>query len=120
MPVMSLVSGSNMWIEANFKETDLTYLRADQPVTIDIDTYPGLNWQGTVQSISEATGSEFALLPAQNATGNWVKIVQRVAVRITIAHHEGDPPLRSGMSANVKVDTGHSRSIHELLPHWGN
>jgi len=120
MPVMSLVSDTDMWIEANFKETDLTYLRANQPVTIEIDTYPGLHWQGTVQSISEATGSEFALLPAQNATGNWVKIVQRVAVRITIAHHVGDPPLRSGMSATVKVDTGHRRSIGDLLPHWGN
>jgi membrane fusion protein, multidrug efflux system len=120
MPVMSLVADRNMWIEANFKETDLTYLRPDQAATIHVDTYPGLEWQGTVQSISEATGSEFAVLPAQNATGNWVKVVQRIAVRITIAQHDGDPPLRSGMSANVTVDTGHHRSAGELLPHWGN
>ncbi len=82
--VMSLVSDGDMWIEANFKETDLTFLRPNQSVEVRIDTYPGFEWQGTVQSVSEATGSEFALLPAQNATGNWVKVVQRVAVRITL------------------------------------
>jgi membrane fusion protein (multidrug efflux system) len=69
-----------------------------------------------VQSVSEATGSEFALLPAQNATGNWVKVVQRVAVRITLHQGNDDPPLRSGMSATVTVDTGHTRTVRDLLP----
>jgi membrane fusion protein (multidrug efflux system) len=114
--VMSLVSDGDMWIEANFKETDLTYLRPNQSVAVRIDTYPGRDWHGSVQSLSEATGSEFALLPAQNATGNWVKVVQRVAVRITLDHAAGDPPLRSGMSATVTVDTGHSRTLRDLLP----
>jgi membrane fusion protein (multidrug efflux system) len=113
---MSLVSDGDMWIEANFKETDLTYLRPNQSVAVRIDTYPGRDWHGSVQSLSEATGSEFALLPAQNATGNWVKVVQRVAVRITLDHAAGDPPLRSGMSATVTVDTGHSRTLRDLLP----
>ncbi len=114
--VMSLVSDGDMWVEANFKETDLTYLRPNQSVEVRIDTYPGFEWQGTVQSVSEATGSEFALLPAQNATGNWVKVVQRVAVRITLHHGADDPPLRSGMSATVTVDTGHTRTFRDLLP----
>jgi membrane fusion protein (multidrug efflux system) len=115
-PAMSLVSDVDMWVEANFKETDLTYLRANQNVEVRIDTYPRIEWRGTVQSLSEATGSEFALLPAQNATGNWVKVVQRVAVRITLDRHADDPPLRSGMSATVKVDTGHVRTLRDLLP----
>jgi len=115
-PVMSLVSDGDMWIEANFKETDLTYLRPNQSVVVRIDTYPGREWRGTVQSLSEATGAEFALLPAQNATGNWVKVVQRVAVRITLDRADGDPPLRAGMSATVTVDTGHTRSLRDLLP----
>jgi membrane fusion protein (multidrug efflux system) len=115
-PVMSLVSDGDMWIEANFKETDLTYLRPNQSVEVRIDTYPAHEWQGTVQSLSEATGSEFALLPAQNATGNWVKVVQRVAVRITLHHGTDDPPLRSGMSATVTVDTGHTRTLRDLWP----
>jgi membrane fusion protein (multidrug efflux system) len=114
--VMSLVSDGDMWVEANFKETDLTYLRPNQSVEVRIDTYPGFEWQGTVQSVSEATGSEFALLPAQNATGNWVKVVQRVAVHITLHHGVDDPPLRSGMSATVTVDTGHTRTFRDLLP----
>jgi membrane fusion protein (multidrug efflux system) len=69
-----------------------------------------------VQSLSEATGAEFALLPAQNATGNWVKVVQRVAVRITLDRADDDPPLRAGMSATVTVDTGHTRTVRDLLP----
>jgi membrane fusion protein, multidrug efflux system len=115
-PVMSLVGDSGMWVEANFKETDLTYLRPGQIATIDIDTYPDRTWHGTVLSISEATGSEFAVLPAQNATGNWVKVVQRVSVRIAIEHQAPEPPLRAGMSATVAVDTEHHRSVGDLLP----
>ncbi len=115
-PVMSLISDGNMWVEANFKETDLTYLRPNQSVEVRIDTYPDHEWHGTVKSLSEGTGAEFALLPAQNATGNWVKVVQRVAVRITLDRNKDDPPLRTGMSATVTVDTGHERSLSDLLP----
>ncbi len=118
MPIMSVVSERNLWVEANFKETDLTHLRDAQPTEVTVDTYPGKHWYGTVQSISEATGAEFAILPAQNATGNWVKVVQRIAVRVAIDVQPGDPPLRAGMSAEVVVDTGHTRTVKDLLPHW--
>lgn len=113
--VMALVADEGMWIEANFKETQLTHITVGQPVRIEVDTYPGLHWDGSVLSLSEATGAEFALLPPQNATGNWVKIVQRIPVRIAIAPHSGQPPLRAGMSTVVTVDTGHIRSWRELL-----
>ncbi len=106
VPSLSVVASNDVWIEANFKETELTNMKPGQKVEIEVDTYPGHHWNGTVESISPATGSEFSLLPAQNATGNWVKVVQRLAVRIRPDVQEGDPPLRAGMSANVTVDTG--------------
>lgn len=106
VPSLSVVEDGDVWIEANFKETELTRMREGQPVEIDVDTYPGHKWQGKVVSISPATGAEFSVLPAQNATGNWVKVVQRIAVRIAPDRQQGDPPLRTGMSANVTVDTG--------------
>jgi len=115
-PVMSLVSDTDMWIEANFKETDLTYMREGQSAEVGIDAYPGRQWHGVVQSISEATGAEFALLPPQNATGNWVKVVQRVPVRIELDADGAAPALRAGMSATVTVDTGHRRSLADVLP----
>lgn len=114
--VMALVADQDMWIEANFKETQLTHIAPGQPVGIEVDTYPGLHWHGTVLSLSEATGAEFALLPPQNATGNWVKIVQRIPVRIAIESDAALPPLRAGMSSVVTVDTGHVRTWRELLP----
>ena len=94
-----------MWIEANFKETDLAHVRKGQPVQIEIDTYGRRKWAGRVESIAQATGAEFAILPPQNASGNWVKVVQRIPVRIAVLTEPGDPPLRSGMSATVRVDT---------------
>jgi membrane fusion protein (multidrug efflux system) len=105
-PALSLVADQDVWIEANFKETDLTHVREGQPVTIDIDTYPSRHWTGKVESISPATGAEFSLLPPQNATGNWVKVVQRIPVRIAVETGADAPPLRSGMSAEVAIDTG--------------
>lgn len=102
---MPLVAASPIWVEANFKETELTALRAGQPATLHVDAYPGVQWQARVESISPASGGEFSVLPAQNATGNWVKIVQRVPVRLMImpdSLRQG-PTLRSGMSAEVKV-----------------
>lgn len=104
-PVVSIVSQKNVWVEANFKETDLENVHPGQRATIDIDTYPGHPWEGRVLSISQATGAEFSVLPAQNATGNWVKVVQRIPVRILIEQHDGDPAIRAGMSVEASIDT---------------
>ena len=102
---MPLVATRGLWIDANFKETDLTNVRVGQPVSIEVDTYPGKSWKGRVASISPASGSEFSVLPAQNATGNWVKIVQRIPVRLELDARPADaPPLRAGMSARVTID----------------
>ncbi|MFT6925715.1 MAG: membrane fusion protein (multidrug efflux system) [Psychromonas sp.] len=108
---MALIANRNMWVEANFTETDITHLKKGQNVTIQIDTYPDLKWTGKVESISPATGSEFSVIPAQNATGNWVKITQRVSVRISLDNIEGLPQLLAGLSAIVEIDTGHHRQL---------
>ncbi|MBS0569955.1 MAG: HlyD family secretion protein [Proteobacteria bacterium] len=108
---MPLVATRGLWIDANFKETDLTYVRVGQPVSIEVDTYPGRKWQGHVASISPASGAEFSVLPAQNATGNWVKIVQRIAVRVAVDDENAGPTLRAGMSAVVTIDTGRKNSL---------
>lgn len=118
-PVLSLISGRNIWIEANFKETDLTNVHPQQPATVTIDTYPGTTWNARVQSLSPATGAVFSVLPAQNATGNWVKVVQRIAVRLTLAPKKDAPPLRAGMSAVVTIDTGIHRTFKTLLGDLG-
>jgi membrane fusion protein (multidrug efflux system) len=106
-----LISDQNAWIEANFPEKELTYMSPGQTVEIAIDAYPDLQLRGTVSSISPATGAEFSVIPAQNATGNWVKITQRVPVRISIDPMGNLPPLRSGLSAVVTVDTHHQRQL---------
>ena len=111
---MPLVVSGNPWIEANFPETDLTYVRPGQPVSIHVDTYPDAVWHGEVDSLSPATGAEFSVIPAQNATGNWVKIVQRVPVKIRLTATEGLPPLRAGLSAEIEIDTGHRRHLPGL------
>lgn len=108
---MALVVSGNLWIEANFTETDLTYMHPGQPVVIRIDTYPGVTWHGTVDSLSPATSAEFSVIPAQNATGNWVKITQRVPVRIKLDAETNAPQLRAGLSAVVEIDTGHRRRL---------
>jgi membrane fusion protein (multidrug efflux system) len=107
--VMSVVADTGMWIEANLKETQLTHVRVGQLVRIEVDTYPDLIWNGTVESISQATGAEFSILPPQNATGNWVKVVQRIPVRILVDMRSDSPPLRAGMSAEVAIETGRQR-----------
>jgi membrane fusion protein (multidrug efflux system) len=108
---MPLVA-TTLWVDANFKETDLTHVRVGQPATIEVDTFPGRKWQARVASISPASGAEFSLLPAQNATGNWVKIVQRIPVRLAIDSPEHDGMiLRAGMSTVVEIDTGKENSI---------
>jgi membrane fusion protein (multidrug efflux system) len=111
----SLVSSADVWIEANPKESDLTYLKPGAPAVVTIDAYPGREWQATVTSLRPATGTEFSVLPAQNATGNWVKVVQRVPIRLAVQMPADAPPLRTGMSATVEIDTGHRRALGDLL-----
>ena len=107
--VASLVSTTKVWVEANFKETEITYMRKGQDVEMTVDAYPGHVWQGKVASLAQATGSEFSLLPAQNATGNWVKVVQRLPVNVFLDDANSGPTLRAGMSVDVNVDSGTRR-----------
>jgi membrane fusion protein (multidrug efflux system) len=109
-PVFSLVA-PRVWVEANFKEDQLTYMRPGQPATFKVDAYPKTVFHGRVESLSPGTGSSFSLLPAENATGNWVKVVQRLPVRVSIDNPPDDLPLHSGLSVNVKVDTAHRRRL---------
>lgn len=115
---IGLVSSSNMWIDTNVKETDLTYIKVGDPVDVTIDAYPGHTWSGHVETIYPATGSEFSILPAENASGNWVKVVQRLSVRVALDLKPSDPPLRSGLSAIVNIDTGHQRQWSDLWRDW--
>jgi membrane fusion protein (multidrug efflux system) len=101
--------GDKFWIDANMKETDLTYLHQGAPADITIDTYPGCHWQGHVESLSAGSDSSFSALPAENGSGNWVKVVQRIPVRILIDKQGCDVPLRTGMSTVVSMDTGKRR-----------
>ena len=110
-----LVSTEHVWVEANPKETELTWVRPGNPVHVTVDTYPGRAWAGAVDSISPASGSEFSILPAQNSSGNWVKVVQRIPIRIRVDRAPGDPPLRSGMSVEANVDTNHARTWGDLF-----
>ncbi|MGE0258428.1 MAG: HlyD family secretion protein [Alphaproteobacteria bacterium] len=107
-PVFSMIS-NRVWIEANFKETELTHMRPGQKATVAIDTYPDAMIEATVESLSPGTGLTFSLLPAENATGNWVKVVQRLPVRLSLADPPADLPLHAGLSATVEVDTKHRR-----------
>lgn len=108
-PAFAIVADHSVWVEANFKETDLEWVRPGQSVEVRLDTYPEHRWQGKVESISQATGAAFSVLPAQNASGNWVKVVQRIPVRVALQPRKDDPPLRDGMSATVRIDTGPHR-----------
>jgi membrane fusion protein, multidrug efflux system len=104
-PVFALVATDDLWVDANFKEVQLAKMREGQPATVKIDTYGDRTFKGHVVSISPGTGAQFSVLPAQNATGNWVKVVQRLAVRVHIDDGDRDHPLFAGLSATVKVDT---------------
>ena len=108
-PVLSVVDDQAPWVDANPKETDITYLRVGQKATLDVDSFPDHTFIGTVVAVSPGTGAQFSILPPQNATGNWVKVVQRVPVRIAFDKDEDTHLLRAGMSVNVEIDTGHSR-----------
>ena len=118
-PMCSLVESGSLYIEANLKETELTHVRPGHEATITVDTYPGRVWHARVTSISPGTGAEFSVLPAQNATGNWVKIVQRVPVRLHILPGEDVSGLRAGMSVDVDIDTGHETAMGAALAEIG-
>ncbi len=110
-PAFSLVSTDRIWIEANFKETELTNMREGQEATVEVDTYPGTKFKARVESLSPGTGSEFSVLPPQNATGNWVKVVQRLPVRLVVEDIDPKHPLRAGMSVTAEVDTQHRHPL---------
>ena len=106
-----MLAGTNFWVEANFKENQLANMRVGQPATITIDAYSGVNLKGHVASFSPGTGNSFSILPAENATGNWVKVVQRLPVEIALDEVPQGLPLHAGLSAEVEVDTGHKRHL---------
>ena len=114
-PVFSIIDDSRPWVDANPKETDFTYVEVGQKATIVVDAFPNHTFKGTVSSLSPGTGAQFAILPPQNASGNWVKVVQRVPIRITFDADESTSKLRAGMSATVYVDTGQSRTLLGVL-----
>jgi len=107
----NIVSADRVWVQASPKETELTYVKAGQKALVEVDSYPGQQWTGTVDSISPASASSFSLLPAENTSGNWVKVVQRIPMRVSVTNAPGKPPLRVGMSVEVNVDTGHARGF---------
>jgi membrane fusion protein (multidrug efflux system) len=115
MPVFSVIDDSAPWVDANPKETDITYLRVGQKVDVEVDSFPDRAFHGTVASVSPGTGAQFAILPPQNANGNWVKIVQRVPVRIAFDAGQDLSLLRAGMSVNVDIDTGRRRTFASLF-----
>jgi membrane fusion protein, multidrug efflux system len=110
-----LVSTDHVWVEAQPKETQLTYAKNGDPVDVSFDIHPGRTWSGTVESVAPATDQNFSLLKAENSSGNWVKVVQRIPVRVRVDMKPSDPPLRAGMSADIDIDTGHVRSLSDLF-----
>ena len=111
-----LVDTDHVWVDATPKETELTHVHSSQPAIVTVDTYPGLQWHGTVESVSPAAAQQFSLLPAQNSSGNWVKVVQRVPLRVRVDAGQGNLPiLRAGMSVEVSVDTGHARGMPKIV-----
>ncbi|MBC7447760.1 MAG: HlyD family secretion protein [Hymenobacteraceae bacterium] len=103
--LLAIVSTGQVWVTANFKETQLTEMKVGQPVVVEVDSYPDVLFQGHVESISAATGARFALLPPDNASGNFVKVVQRIPVRIVLDQPDPQHPLRAGMSVKAVVQT---------------
>ncbi|MGH8150870.1 MAG: universal stress protein [Steroidobacteraceae bacterium] len=116
MTAFYLVDTAHVWVHADPKETKLTYVRPGQPVTVTVDSYPGVKWRGVVASISPAAAQQFALLPAQNTSGNWVKVVQRIPLRVRVDTVDRSlPPLRAGMSVEIHIDTRHARGLPPFL-----
>jgi membrane fusion protein (multidrug efflux system) len=114
-PLFVVVSDRRPWVEANLKETELTHIRVGQKARVVLDVYPDEIWSAEVESISPATGAEFAILPPQNASGNWVKVVQRLPARVRLLPHDGEAPLRAGMTATVNIDTGRERHLSDII-----
>ncbi|MCP3410192.1 HlyD family secretion protein [Bradyrhizobium sp. CCGB01] len=114
-PTFTLMSSRDVWIEANFRETGLTHMRTGQEAKIDVDAYPDRKFTAHIVSMSPGTGSDFSLLPPENATGNWVKVVQRLPVRLEFDECDPNRPLFSGISVTARVDTGHRRSWLRLF-----
>lgn len=114
-PLFAIVTDADPWVDANFKETELTHVHAGQTATVVLDIYPDYTFQAEVQSISPATGAEFAILPPQNASGNWVKVVQRLPVRLRLKTSADTPVLRAGMTATATIDTDQRRSLAGLF-----
>jgi len=110
-PVFALVSNGDIWVEANFKEDQLTHMRVGQAATVKVDSYPGKSFEAEVVSLSPGTGSQFSVLPPENATGNWVKVVQRLPVRVRLRQVDPAYPLHAGLSADVSVDTQYQRHL---------
>jgi membrane fusion protein (multidrug efflux system) len=106
---VGLIASKNIWIDASLKETELTYVRKGNPVDFTVDTYPSCSFSGVVDSISAGSDSTFSALPAENTSGNWVKVVQRIPVRIKITDNPCNVPLRAGMSTTINIDTGERR-----------
>jgi membrane fusion protein (multidrug efflux system) len=113
--VFSLLSSRRIWIEANFRETGLTHMRPGQEATIGVDAYPDRMFRAHIVSMSPGTGSDFAVLPPENATGNWVKVVQRLPVRLELDEIDPNAPLFSGISVTARVDTGYRRTLFHPL-----
>jgi membrane fusion protein (multidrug efflux system) len=114
-PVFAVVANTGLWVDANPKESDLTYVHAGLPATVSVDTFPDREWKGSICSIAPGTGAQFAILPPQNATGNWVKVVQRVPLRFCFGPKEDTTGLRAGMSAYLTIDTGRTRTLAGTL-----
>jgi len=110
-PIFSLIENQPIWIEANLKETQLTHILPGQQATIVADAYPDKTWQSVISSIAPATGAEFSILPPQNASGNWVKVVQRIPINLVITDNAGGPQLRAGMTVSVRIDTRRKREL---------
>ena len=113
--VIPIILARETWIEANLKETQLTHVRPGQTATIIVDAYPDHEWKAAVTSISPSTGAELSVLPPQNASGNWVKVVQRVPVRLEIERLTAGPALRAGMTVSVSIDTKRDRSLFQMI-----
>ncbi|MGH7088072.1 MAG: HlyD family secretion protein [Stellaceae bacterium] len=114
-PAFALVETDDVWVRANFKETELLHMKPGERATVTVDAYPGIAFKGRVVSETPATGSQFSVLPPQNATGNWVKVVQRLPVRVAIENPDPRHPIRPGMSASVTVDTHYTNPIIAAL-----
>ena len=116
--VFTIIESGKVWVEANLKETQLTHVLEGQSASITVDAYPGVEWPATVGAIAPATGAEFAVLPPQNATGNWVKVVQRIPVLLDVEQTPKGTPLRAGMTVTVAIDTERERAMPPALRAW--